>query len=131
MTRVMVDMSATIVHHGHIRLLRRAAELGQVIVALTTDEEVFRAKGFWPPLKYPERAEILQAVRYVDEVVPSPWLIDEAFLDRHRADLLVHGDDHSNPIDPGRVVILPRTSNVSSSAIRFAIAESTGGIHPS
>ena len=38
--RIMVDMSATLLHHGHVRLLRKASELGQVIVALTTDEEV-------------------------------------------------------------------------------------------
>ena len=37
--RIMVDMSATLIHHGHIRLLKRASSYGNVIVALTTDEE--------------------------------------------------------------------------------------------
>ncbi len=32
--RVMVDMSATLIHHGHIRLLKKAAEIGEVVVAL-------------------------------------------------------------------------------------------------
>lgn len=36
--RVMVDMSATLLHHGHIRLLKKAHEIGQVVVALTTDD---------------------------------------------------------------------------------------------
>ena len=36
--RVMVDMSATLIHHGHIRLLKKAAEIGEVVVALTSDE---------------------------------------------------------------------------------------------
>ena len=42
--RVMVDMSATLIHHGHIRLLKKAAEIGDVVVALTTDDEIKRTK---------------------------------------------------------------------------------------
>lgn len=45
MTRVLVDMSLTLFHHGHVRLLRKAAELGHVTVALTVDEEIKRVKG--------------------------------------------------------------------------------------
>ena len=37
--RIMVDMSATLIHHGHIQLFRKAAELGDVVVALTSDAE--------------------------------------------------------------------------------------------
>ena len=38
MTRVMVDMSFTLIHHGHIRLLKKAKDHGDVVVALTTDD---------------------------------------------------------------------------------------------
>ena len=61
--------------------------------------------------------------RYVDEVVPSPWLLDEAFLDRHAIDILVHGSDNSNPIDPQRLLILPRTEGVSSSELRQRVVQ--------
>ena len=44
--RVMVDMSATILHHGHIRLLKKAKELGDVIVALALDSEIKLFKKF-------------------------------------------------------------------------------------
>ena len=71
--RIMVDMSATLIHHGHIRILKAAKELGTVIVALTTDEEIIAKKGYEPELNFAERREILEAIRYVDEVVPSPW----------------------------------------------------------
>ena len=40
MTRVLVDMSITLFHHGHFRLLKKAAELGHVTVALTFNEEI-------------------------------------------------------------------------------------------
>jgi len=116
--RIMVDMSATLIHHGHIRLLKAASELGRVIVALTTDDEIEQNKGYTPELSYAERAEVLLSIRYVDEVVPSPWLLDEAFLDVHSIDLLVHGSDNSNPISEQRMVLLPRTEGVSSSALR-------------
>lgn len=122
--RIMVDMSATLLHHGHVRLLKKAAELGRVVVALTTDEEVLKTKGYKPELSYDERREILEAVRYVDEVVPCPWLIDEAFLDKHNCDLLLHGDDNRNHIPPERLTILPRTQGVSSSEMRERVLDS-------
>ena len=93
--RILVDLSATLLHHGHVRLLKKAAEMGDVVVALTTDEEVKRTKGYMPELSYEERKEILESIRYVKEVIPSPWLIDEAYLDEHHCDLLVHGADLS------------------------------------
>ena len=116
-SRIMVDMSATLIHHGHIRLLRKAAELGDV-VALTSDAEVKSKKGYTPELNFAERKEILEAVKYVTEVVESPWLITEDFVNEHHCDLLVHGSDNVNHIDPKRLVIFPRTEGVSSTELR-------------
>jgi len=121
--RIMVDMSATLLHHGHIRLLKKARELGTVVVALTTDEEVQKTKGYTPELNYEERREILESLRYVDEVVPCMWLLDEAFLDKHNCDLLVHGDDNVNHIPEERLVIFPRTEGISSSALRERVLD--------
>lgn len=117
--RVLVDMSLTIVHHGHVRLLKKASKLGTVIVALVSDEEIFRTKGFYPTLNIENRKEIASAIKYVDEVVVSPWLINEAFLDKHNIDILVHGDDNQNPIPKNRLVIFPRTEGISSTALRI------------
>ena len=116
--RIMVDMSVTLVHHGHIRLLKKAAALGDVVVALTSDDEVRTKKGYQPELSFAERKEVLEAVKYVTEVVESPWLITEDFVNRCRCDLLVHGADNSNVIDPKRLVIFPRTEGVSSTELR-------------
>lgn len=116
--RVMVDMSATLIHHGHIRLLKKAKTYGDVIVALTSDEEIKRKKGYIPELNYEERKEILLAISYVDDVLESKWLIDEAFLDANNIDLLVHGEDNSNPISESRLLLFPRTIGVSSTELR-------------
>jgi len=121
--RIMIDMSATLLHHGHIRLLQKAAGLGEVVVALTTDEEIRSAKGYTPELSFEHRKEILESIRYVGEVVPSPWLIDEAFLDAHNCDVLVHGSDNSNHIPRERLVIFPRTEGISSSILRGRVLD--------
>lgn len=116
--RIMVDMSATLLHHGHVRLLEKAGALGTVVVALTTDEDVLRAKGYHPELGFAERKELVEAIRFVDEVVPSPWLIDDAFLDANRIDLLVHGHDNTNLVSPHRLLLFERTEGISSSILR-------------
>ena len=64
MERVLVDMSCTLLHHGHIRLLKKASKYGKVIVALTTDDEIFLKKGYWPELSYQHRYEIISAIKY-------------------------------------------------------------------
>ena len=46
MKRILVDMSAVLIHHGHIRLLKKAQKYGEVIVALTTDKEIKKKKKF-------------------------------------------------------------------------------------
>ena len=106
-------------HHGHIRILEKASKLGFVVVALCTDEEIVKAKGFRPMLTFEHRKEIALAIRYVQEVVECKWLIDEAFLDKHNIDFLVHGDDNVNPVPPERTVIYPRTIGISSTQLRL------------
>ena len=118
MKRVMVDMSCTLLHHGHIRLLRKAADLGSVIVALTTDDEILTKKGYTPELSFEERKEILLAIKYVSDVIPSKWLLDDDYIRENNIDILVHGDDNSNEISACALVIFPRTQGVSSTEIR-------------
>ena len=100
--RVMVDMSATLIHQGHTRLITKAKEYGKVIIGLTTDEEILEKKGYSPELSFENRKEILESIKGVHEVVPVPWLINEEVLDNYRIDLLIHGDDNSNSISEER-----------------------------
>jgi len=111
-------MSCTLLHHGHIRLLKKAFDLGNVIVALTTDDEILMKKGYTPELSFEERREILLAIKYVSEVIPSKWLVDDQYIIENNIDILVHGDDNSNVLSACEVVIFPRTIEVSSSAMR-------------
>ena len=116
--RIAVDMSATLIHHGHIRILKKAKKFGKVIVALTKDSEIKKFKGYTPELNYSQRKEIISAMRYVDEVIPSNFFLDEKFLNKHKINLLIHGNDQNNKIDKKRVVTFKRTKNISSTILR-------------
>jgi cytidyltransferase-like protein len=117
--RVMVDMSATLLHYGHVRLLKRAKEIGTVVVALTSDEEVLKRKGYKPELSFQFRKEVIEAIRYVDEVVEVPWMITDEILRAHKIDALFHGDDNSNDIPREKLIVVPRTEGISSSEMRI------------
>ena len=91
--------------------------MGHVVVALCADDEILKAKGFLPVLSFEHRKEIALAIRYVEEVIECKWLIDEAYLNFHNIDLLVHGDDNVNPVPPERLVLFPRTDGISSTVL--------------
>ena len=114
-------MSATLIHHGHIRLLKKASDLGLVLVALTTDDEIIEHKGYTPELTFEERKEVLLSIKYVHNVIPSPWLLDFDYFKDTGADLLVHGDDNTNTIPKEYMIEFPRTEGISSSIIRSRV----------
>jgi glycerol-3-phosphate cytidylyltransferase len=58
-------------HSGHVNLLRRCSELGDVVVSLNTDEFIEGYKGKPPVLSYQEREAVLKSCKYVDQVVPN------------------------------------------------------------
>tara|TARA_B100000579_G_C22797842_1_gene838113 strand:+ start:739 stop:1128 length:390 start_codon:yes stop_codon:yes gene_type:complete len=118
---IMVDMTCSILHHGHIRLLKKASKLGKVIVALTTDKEVLLNKNFKPPLNFRERREILLSVKYVSKVIKSKFIITDKFLKKNKIDFIVHGSDNKNKINKKYLKIFKRTNNISSKSLRSKI----------
>ena len=123
--RILVDMSATIIHHGHIRLLKKASRYGKVIVALTRDIEVKKNKGYYPELNFKSRKEILSSIKYVDRVIPSNFLVNEKYLKKNKIDILIHGTDSPHGIkNKNKLIILPRTKSISSSKIRKRVKNS-------
>lgn len=114
----MVDMSATLLHHGHIRLLKKASLLGNVIVGLSTDEDIYKIKGYKPELDFKQRKEILLGIRYVNKVVKVKYYLNMQELKKHKIDYLIHGQDNSNEIHKNKLILVKRTSNISSSTLR-------------
>ena len=120
--RVMVDMTGSIIHHGHIRLLKKASKLGKVIVALTSDREVKKYKKFKPPLNFNQRKEILEAITYVEKVIKSNFIITDRFLKQNKIDILVHGSDNKNKINSKFLKIFKRTKKINSTKLRKKIS---------
>ncbi len=85
-----------LLHPGHLKLISRAAALGDVlIVAINDDDSVRRLKGKGRPI-YPalERAEILLALRWVDYVTVFPEDTPLTTIERVRPDVLVKGSEY-------------------------------------
>ena len=128
MRKVITYGTFDLFHYGHMRLLKRARELGDyLIVALSTDE--FNAeKGKKSIMSYEERKEILEAIRYVDEVIPeTKWEQKISDVIDNGISVFVIGDDWEGKFDFLKeyceVVYLPRTPNVSSTMLKQAIKE--------
>lgn len=126
-TRVYVDMVGDLFHSGHVALLRAARDFGdQLVVGVLSDETVTRYKR-QPIMTMDERVTVIEACRYVDEVIPdSPYRLTREFLDEHALALVVHGDDvdadgvadvYGPVFDAGLLRLVPRTGDISTTAL--------------
>ena len=123
--RVLTYGTFDLLHYGHTRLLRRAASLGDyLVVALSTDE--FNAgkgkKSFYP---YDVRREMLEAIRYVDLVIPEySWEQKIDDVKRYDIDVVVMGGDWAGSDrfeylrDYCELVFLDRTPGISTTQVK-------------
>ena len=95
MKRVITYGTFDLLHSGHINLLRRARELGDyLVVALSTDEFNWNQKQKKCYFPYEERKRMLEAIRYVDLVIPEEsWEQKTSDVDKYQIDIFVMGDD--------------------------------------
>lgn len=123
MKKVITYGTFDLIHRGHINILRRAKAMGDyLIVALSTDE--FNAgKGKEVYYTYEERKQILEAIKYVDEVIPETrWeqKIDDVV--KNGVSVFVIGEDWKGKFDFLKpyceVVYLPRTEGISTTQIK-------------
>lgn len=91
MKTIYVDMVADMFHSGHVRFLKRASELGDIlIVGLNSDEDVISYKRM-PIISLKDRTIVMESCKYVDKVIsPCPLVITDVFLQEHNIDLVVH-----------------------------------------
>jgi len=119
--RVFVDLSCTLIHHGHIRLLKKASKFGKITVGLTTDKEIKKYKGYRPELKYNPRKEILQSIKYIDKVIACKYKVDNFFLKNNKFNIFIRGSDYKNEKFSIKTIIFKRTKGISSSKLRKII----------
>lgn len=123
MRKVITYGTFDLLHYGHINLLRRAKELGDyLVVALSTDEfnNIKNKKSYF---NYEKRKMILEAIRYVDEVIPEEdWEQKVIDVKERNIDIFVMGDDWKGKFDYLKeyceVVYLERTPDISTTQIK-------------
>lgn len=120
-----------VLHIGHINLLRRARELGdRLIVGLSTDE--FNAgKHKTSLLDFDNRRATLEAIRYVDMVIPEEsWEQKVEDVTKHHVDIFVIGDDWAGKFDFlsdfCEVRYLSRTADISSTIVKHKLLSKNG-----
>lgn len=124
MKRIITYGTFDLLHYGHINLLRRAKQQGDyLIVALSTDEFNLNSKNKVCYFSYEKRKALLEAIRYVDLVIPeNHWdqKIDDVKL--YHVDKFVMGDDWEGKFDflkdHCEVIYLPRTPEISTTKIK-------------
>lgn len=124
MKKVITYGTFDLLHYGHINLLRRAKALGDyLIVGLSTDYFNNFEKNKVCYQSYNERKKLLEAIRYVDMIIPEEsWEQKIQNIQQYNIDIFVIGDDWKGKFDFLRsfceVIYLPRTEGVSSTLLR-------------
>jgi len=123
MKKVITYGTYDLLHVGHINLLRRAKELGDYLIVVVSSDEFNAIKNKKAYYSFEDRKKILEAVKYVDEVLPEyTWeqKIDDVV--NNNVDVFVMGDDWRGKFDFLKeyceVVYLPRTEGISTTKIK-------------
>jgi phosphoenolpyruvate phosphomutase / 2-hydroxyethylphosphonate cytidylyltransferase len=133
---VYVGMSADLIHPGHINILQRAAELGEVTIGLLTDAAIASYKRL-PHMTFEQRKAVVENLKGVVRVVPQETLDYVPNLELLKPDYVVHGDDWRTGVQQqtrqrviealdrwgGRLVEVPYTQGISSTQLNESVKQ--------
>lgn len=127
---VYVGMSADLIHPGHLNILNKACEYGNVTVGLLTDKAIASYKRL-PFMNYTQRFEVIKSLKQVTNVIPQESLDYTDNLCKLKPSFVVHGDDWKEGIQydtrrqvietisewGGELIEIPYTAGISSSSL--------------
>lgn len=128
--RVLTYGTYDLLHYGHIRLLRRASQLGDYLIVALSSDEFNASKGKTSFYSYGVRREMLEAIRYVDLVIPEDcWEQKIDDIKKYHIDVVVMGSDWAG--DPRfealkdycEVVYLDRTDGISTTDVKAELKD--------
>ena len=134
MARVITYGTYDLFHVGHLRLMQRAKALdgdgGKLIVGVSTDRFNWVEKHKKSAIPYEQRAEIVAALKCVDEVIPEDdWDMKRDIIEK-KIDIFCMGGDWTGKFDflneVCKVVYFPRTEGISSTELKAEIKEGKG-----
>ncbi len=123
MRKVLTYGTFDLFHIGHLNLLRRAKELGDYLVVAVSSDTFNAIKGKKCAIPDYERMAIVEAIKYVDEVIPeNSWDQKISDVKEHDIDIFVMGNDWTGKFDflndYCEVIYLPRTDGISTTQIK-------------
>ena len=119
-------------HIGHLNLLQHLREMGDRLVVGISTDEFNRIKGKKTIMPFEQRMQIVQAIRYVDEVFPEEsWEQKVADVKKYHASVFAIGEDWVGKFDflkeyDVEVIYLPRTEGISSTQIKDTLKPLSG-----
>ena len=123
--RVLTYGTFDLLHYGHVRFLRRAKALGDYLIAAVSTDEFNVLKHKTAYQSFANRREMIEAVRYVDEVIPEEtWEQKVDDIKKYNIDIVVMGSDWEGSErfeylkEYCQVVYLERTQGISSSQMK-------------
>lgn len=136
---VYVPMVADIVHPGHINIIKKASELGEVMVGLFSDEAVASYKRV-PYMTFEQRKAVVENIKGVSRVVRQETRDYAPNLEKYKPDYMVHGTDwREGPLADvrqkaielmavwgGEIVEPEYTAGISSTAMHEKMAQAKG-----
>lgn len=132
MKKVITYGTYDLLHTGHINLLRRAKEFGDYLIVAISSDEFNALKGKKAYYTFEQRKAILEAIRYVDEVIAEDnWEQKVDDIKENDVDVFVMGDDWKGDFDAlskhCEVVYLPRTVGISTTKIKKDLTNTNNG----
>jgi len=124
MKKVITYGTFDILHYGHINLLKRAKALGDYLIVAISSDEFNAIKGKKSYYPYEVRKAMLEAIKYVDEVIPETcWEQKIQDVHKYNIDIFTMGSDWEGKFDFLKdegieVIYLPRTEGISSTKIK-------------
>lgn len=125
-------------HIGHLNILRRAKEqCDYLIVGVSTDELVMEYKNKRPIIPFEQRRTIVEAIKYVDEVIMQDTMDKMEMWSRIKFDIMFHGDEwrgselynryeQEMAVVGAKIIYLSHTSGVSSTDLAKQIKKNNG-----
>lgn len=135
MTVVFVAGCWDLFHIGHLNYLRRAKELGDVLIVGVVTDELMKVCEKEPIVPFEQRWQIVEALGYVDHVVAFESFTNYTVFEQYGVDIRVASELESFRFQAQReareeltkrgveYVILPRTPDISTTKIKEACCE--------
>ena len=136
MKKVYIGMSADIIHPGHLNIIKRGVELGEVTIGLLTDKAIASYKRL-PYLNYHQRKEVIENIKGIKKVIEQDSLDYTKNLKKLKPDFVVHGDDWQEGVQKqtrikvintlkdwnGELIDVPYTKGINSTLLNKKIKE--------